>query len=69
MGGTFDSLSSLQLIPSDLANRLRGAVGFRNIAVHAYRSIDWAIVFAIATTRLTDFSDFARHISAAADLD
>ena len=43
--------------------KLAKAVGFRNIAVHAYHSISWEIVFSLITERLVDFSDFARHIT------
>jgi uncharacterized protein YutE (UPF0331/DUF86 family) len=42
--------------------RLRRAVGFRNIAVHNYEAIDWAIVHAIARNHLVDFTDFARAV-------
>ena len=35
-----------------LAGRMRRAVGFRNISVHAYQTLDWDIVYAIATERL-----------------
>jgi uncharacterized protein YutE (UPF0331/DUF86 family) len=47
-----------------LANRLRKAVGFRNIAVHSYQSINWDIVHAIATDHLEDFEEFARAVIA-----
>lgn len=46
---------------------MRKAVGFRNIAVHAYDSIDWEIVYSIATERLQDFKEFARTVSAQLD--
>ncbi len=59
MGQAFDRLASQGLITSDLACRLRNAVGFRNIAVHNYEAINWFIVHAIATRHLCDFSDFA----------
>ncbi len=39
---------------------MRKAVGFRNLAVHNYDTIEWAVVFAIATERLDDFKMFAR---------
>jgi uncharacterized protein YutE (UPF0331/DUF86 family) len=42
---------------------MRRAVGFRNLAVHNYDAIDWAIVFAIATTYLGDFEQFARKVA------
>jgi len=44
---------------------LKGAVGFRNVAVHAYDEIDYAIVFSICTKHLDDFRAFARQIMAA----
>ncbi|MFA6231289.1 MAG: DUF86 domain-containing protein [Rhodanobacter sp.] len=62
MGEAFDQLAGAGQIPVDLALRLRKAVGFRNIAVHNYSSIDWAIVHAIATHHLGDFEAFARAI-------
>src|SRR5436190_16866832 len=63
MAGAFDALTSAQIIHADLAGRLKKAVGFRNIAIHNYDAIDWAIVHSIAVTRLGDFNEFARIIS------
>ena len=63
MGSAFDALMSAQIIKADLAGRLKKAVGFRNIAIHNYEAIDWAIVHSIAVTRLGDFNEFARIIS------
>ncbi len=62
MGQSFDLLASAGLITPALAGRMKAAVGFRNIAVHSYRSIDWHIVFAIASDHLDDFEDFARAL-------
>ena len=63
MGETFDRLAQAELIDVALAARKKKkAVGFRNIAVHAYDSIDWHIVFAIASGHLTDFRDFAAAV-------
>lgn len=50
-----------------LATRLRRAVGFRNIAVHNYRAVDWGIVHSIATMHLDDFTEFARVIGGRLD--
>ncbi|MHB1273892.1 MAG: type VII toxin-antitoxin system HepT family RNase toxin [Rhodanobacter sp.] len=61
MGQAFDQLADTGHISADPALRLRKAVGFRNIAVHNYSAIDWAIVHAIATRHLDDFEAFARH--------
>jgi uncharacterized protein YutE (UPF0331/DUF86 family) len=65
MGQSFDQLASAGLLPAGLALRLKKAVGFRNIAVHNYGAIDWAIVHAIATRHLGDFEAFASAIMAA----
>lgn len=45
------------------AERMAKAIGFRNLSVHAYRAIDWAIVHSIATQRLDDFRDFMREVA------
>lgn len=62
MGQTFDVLSALGVISPELAERMKNAVGFRNIAVHNYETINWQIVHAIATRHLGDFSDFANAV-------
>ena len=67
MGQAFDRLADAKRIPVDLAVRLKKAVGFRNIAVHNYSGIDWAIVHAIATLHLGDFEAFARAIDRPGD--
>lgn len=53
--GLFEGLVAARVIPVVLGERLRKAVGLRNIAVHSYAAIDWAIVHAVCTTRLPDF--------------
>ena len=68
MGQSFEQLRNLGLISDELAARMKKAVGFRNIAVHAYQEINWEIVYAIITSRLEDFVEFARAVSDAADL-
>jgi uncharacterized protein YutE (UPF0331/DUF86 family) len=60
MGQSFEQLALLNVIDPALALRMRKAVGFRNLAVHNYDTIEWAVVFAIATERLDDFKMFAR---------
>lgn len=66
MGEAFASLATLGVIEERLAQRLKAAVGFRNIAIHSYRSIDWEIVFNISKTCLDDFRDLAAAIDASA---
>lgn len=67
MGQTFDILSDAGIILPDLALRMKQAVGFRNLAVHNYDTINWSLVHSIAQSRTTDFEDFARAIAAVMD--
>ena len=62
MGQTFDVLANLKIITPEIANRMKKAVGFRNIAVHSYEAIDWQIAHAIATNHLNDFAAFAAAV-------
>jgi uncharacterized protein YutE (UPF0331/DUF86 family) len=61
MGKAFDLLAREQLLEPALAERLKRSVGFRNLAVHNYEAINWAIVHSIATQHLEDFEGFARQ--------
>ena len=62
MAEAFEHLQEMGVLDAPLAKRLQGAVGFRNVAIHAYRSIDWAIVHSITHERLDDFRAFARAV-------
>lgn len=62
MAEGFARLHEMGILSAELAQRLQGAVGFRNVAVHAYRSIDWQIVHSITHERLDDFRQFARAV-------
>ena len=63
MGEAFDALAEQSLISESLKQRLRAAVGFRNIAVHNYQAIDWSIVHAITHDGLEDFRAFAHAVA------
>lgn len=63
MGETFDHLAQAGLIDTELAGRMKKAVGFRNVAVHAYEAVDWHIVYAIVTHHLDDFESFGRAVA------
>ncbi len=67
MADCFEQLRRLGVLSDELAARMKKAVGFRNIAVHAYQDINWRIVYAIITHRLNDFVDFAKAVARAAD--
>lgn len=65
MDEAFAQLAAAGFVDTDLANRLRRAVGFRNIAVHNYERIDWDVVFALSGAPLADFERFATAVAAA----
>ncbi|MDH4084889.1 MAG: DUF86 domain-containing protein [Nitrospira sp.] len=48
MAENFEVLQKLQIINPALAERLTKAVGFRNIAVHSYHSINWNVVSVVS---------------------
>ena len=68
MGQTFDTLADMGVISTDLAIRMKKSVGFRNIAVHNYEAIDWAITHAVATHHIDDFAAFATAVAKAAGI-
>jgi uncharacterized protein YutE (UPF0331/DUF86 family) len=59
MGEAFDALADVHVISEALAQRMRSAVGFRTLAVHAYQSIDWAIVHRLSYEGVEDLRSFA----------
>lgn len=69
MGEAFAALATQSLISEPLSKRLRAAVGFRNIVVHSYQSIDWTIVHALTYTGVEDFRAFAAAIAPLLDAD
>jgi uncharacterized protein YutE (UPF0331/DUF86 family) len=67
MGGAFDALADHGLLEREVADRMKKAVGFRNVAVHRYEAINWEIVFSICTRDLGDFKAFARQVAGRLD--
>jgi len=63
MGETFDILKKMTIIDSETSDSMKKAVGFRNVAVHGYDTLDIAIVYAIASNKLQAFRQFATAIS------
>jgi uncharacterized protein YutE (UPF0331/DUF86 family) len=63
MGSAFDALAELGVIDEELAGQMKAAVGFRNIAVHSYRRIDWEIVHRLCQDNVEDFRKFAAEVS------
>ena len=58
MAESFERLSEKEIIPKELADNLKKAVGFRNLSVHAYDKIDWQLVWNILEGDLKDLVQF-----------
>jgi len=63
MGQVFEALADSGVIEQELAQGMRKSVGFRNVVVHNYDDVNWAIVFSICRNHLGDFRAFARIFS------
>lgn len=63
MADAFASLERQGVLDGDLAERLRRAVGFRNISVHEYEEVDWRLVYRLVSERLDDFRAFVARIT------
>lgn len=62
MAETFLTLAQYKVLDKQLASRLAKAVGFRNIAIHEYDSLDLNILYSIITKELYCFSEFASAV-------
>ena len=49
-------------IPAEMAGTLRNMVGFRNVLVHGYDTVDLAVVEDVLRNHLEDLREFARVI-------
>jgi len=63
MGEVFTILNKIGAICQKTCEQLKKTVGFRNIAVHNYETINWEIVYAICEQSLDDFRRFSQEIS------
>ncbi len=62
VASTFVLLAKHGVINETLAERMRKMVGFRNIAVHGYETLDSNVIRAIVGHHLGDVRDFARAV-------
>ncbi len=58
----FKLLEQGQWIPADIADVMKRMVGFRNIAVHDYQTLQLPITVAVIEKHLTDFLAFSQCI-------
>jgi uncharacterized protein YutE (UPF0331/DUF86 family) len=64
---SFELLARKQVISYELELKLRGMVGFRNMAVHQYQRLNIDIIEQIITTNLDDLLEFCDGIIAYLD--
>ena len=62
-GEAFTALADTKLITRPLAQRLRRAVGFRNVLVHQYVEVDWKIVQRIIERDTANLAAFGKAVS------
>lgn len=56
----FEILYKNNLISNDVCNKMKGMIGFRNIAIHDYKNIDEEILKDVIENHLTDLKEFIR---------
>jgi uncharacterized protein YutE (UPF0331/DUF86 family) len=59
---SFEILAAAKVIPAELAAKLKGMVGFRNVLVHDYRELDLKIMKDVIEHRLDDLIRFTNDI-------
>jgi uncharacterized protein YutE (UPF0331/DUF86 family) len=59
---SFEILAKSKVISQELADRLKGMVGFRNIMVHQYQEVDIKIMVDVIEHRLDDLIAFTNHM-------
>jgi len=62
MSESFQVIQRMGYIQESVCERMKKATGFRNLMVHEYEKIDWAIVFQITEHHLVDFKTFVKEI-------
>lgn len=58
----FEILYQNNLINKEVLKNMKGMIGFRNIAVHAYREVDNEILQDVIENHLNDLIEFARQM-------
>lgn len=60
---SFEALKENNIIDDELNKKMKAMVGFRNIAVHDYRSINLKIIQVIIEKHLKDFAEYIYQIN------
>jgi len=62
MVDAFYQLRMLEIITKETSEKMQKSVGFRNIAIHEYDTINWEFVFSILCNHVGDFRLYAKEI-------
>lgn len=60
--GAFELLQKNGLISKETEKNMKKMIGFRNIAIHAYKNIDEKILIDVIENHLNDLLEFAREM-------
>jgi len=60
---SFLLLGRAKIIPTELCTKLKKMVGFRNVMVHEYFSVDISILVDVVENHLDDLLDFVRIVA------
>lgn len=58
----FEKLNENGLISDDMCAKMKGMIGFRNIAIHEYKEIDEEILKDVIENHLVDIKEFVRKM-------
>ena len=58
----FEKLNQNKLISDDMCKKMKGMIGFRNIAIHEYKEIDEEILKDVIENHLVDIKEFVREM-------
>ena len=58
----FEKLNENGLISNDMCAKMKGMIGFRNIAIHEYKEIDEEILKDVIENHLVDIKEFVRKM-------
>jgi uncharacterized protein YutE (UPF0331/DUF86 family) len=59
---SFIKAAEVKLINHELANKLKGSGGMRNIIVHEYMEIDDKKVYEVMPTAISDYKEYIRQV-------
>ncbi|MBU2571527.1 MAG: DUF86 domain-containing protein [Gammaproteobacteria bacterium] len=62
MGEAFERLREIHVLPPEVSEKMKKAVGFRNIAGHNYDEININITYTIAKEHTQDFIEYIKQI-------